>query len=197
MFFSTTVAFEIAAELLFFCVGVCWLRRHSNLRTSVKTLAKDPVHHVAAVATDAAEDTCREFSVLSLAAIAVSLLPLLVWATFLPVWGTSLGGSGGGDVRTALSVCSLVGLVSFAVAGARARLAPSGFERQMAMDLLVATGFVLYATQKIFEVYVLMSSVDRLCPGVLGKALVAFLSVEVVSVFLVVAALCSVVRDQP
>ena len=156
------------------------------------------MHHIAAVATDSSntEDSSRELSVLSLASIAVSLLPLLAWATFLPVWGPSLGDAGE-DTRMALSICALVGLAAFAIAGVRARIASLGFERQMAMDLLVAIGFVLYATQKVFEVFVLLSNADRLCPDLLGKALVALLSVEAVSVVLVVVALCSVVRDQP
>lgn len=197
VFFLTNVAFEIVAELLFVCIGYCWLRRHSNLRTSVKTLTKDPVHHIAAVATDSADDISWEFSALSLATIVLSLAPLLAWLTFFPVWGASFGDAGDSGIRLALSGCSFVGVGAFAASGARAGVASSGLDRQRAMDLLVSVGMVLYAMQKCFEVSVLVSNLDRLCPGAIGKALIAFLCFEVLSVAIVVAALISVARPMP
>eukprot|EP00752_Nemacystus_decipiens_P011561 g10266.t1 len=178
LLFLTNVAFEIGAELLFLCIGSCWLRRHSNLRTSVKTLTKDPVHHIAAVATDSADDISWELSALSLATIVLSLAPLLAWLTFLPVWGSPYGGADDRGVRVALSVMSLVGVGGFVVSIGRARVASSGLDKQRAMDVVVAVGMVLYAMQKSFEVFVLLSNVERLCPGVIGRALIAFLCFE-------------------
>lgn len=197
VFFLTNVVFEIGAELLFLFIGYCWLRRHSNLRTSVKTLTKDPVHHIAAVATDSAGDISWELSALSLATIVLSLAPLLGWLTFFPVWGPSFGDADNRGVRFALSVCSLVGVGAFAASSARAKLASSGLDRQKAMDALVAIGMAMYAMQQCFEVYVLLSNLERLCPGVIGKALIAFLCFEVLSVAIVVAALISVARPMP
>ena len=196
VFFLTNVAFEIGAELLFLCIGFCWLRRHSNLRTSVKTLTKDPVHHIAAVATGSGDDISLEFSALSLATIALSLLPLLAWLTFVPVWEPSFGGADQG-LRVSLSVCSLVGAASFVASGIRAAVTSSGLDRQRAMDALVAVGMVLYAMQKSFEVCVLVLNLERLCSDAIGKALIAFLCFEVLSVAIVVAALISVARPMP
>lgn len=197
VFFLTSVSFEIWAELIFLSIGFCWLRRHSNLRTSVKTLTKDPVHHIAAVATDSADDISWEFSALSLATIVLSLVPLLAWSTFFPLWGPSFADAGDQSARTALSACSIVGVGTFVTSGARARVASSGVDRQRAMDVLVAVGMVLYAGQKCFEVYFLLSNIERLCPHTIGKALIAFLCFEVVSVAIVVVALITVARPMP
>eukprot|EP00903_Cladosiphon_okamuranus_P015298 g14133.t1 len=197
VFFLTNVAFEIGAELLFLFIGFCWLRRHSNLRTSVKTLTKDPVHHIAAVATDSGDDIGWEFSALSLATIVLSLAPLFAWLTFLPVWGPWFDDAADRGVRVALSALSLAGVGVFAVSSARARVTSSGLEMQRAMDLLVGVGMVLYAMQKCFGVYLLLSDLNRLCPGVIGKALVAFLCFEVLSVAIVVMALIFVARPMP
>lgn len=197
MFFLTTVVFESGAELLFLSVGYCWLRRHSNLRTSVKTLSKDPVHHIAAVATDSADDISWELSALSHASIVLSLVPLLAWLTFFPVWGSSFSGVNDQDLREALSICSLVGVGAFVFSSARAVVSSLGVDRQSAMDVVVAIGMVLYAMQKCFVVYVLLSNLERLCPNVLGKALIAFLCLEVVSVAIGVVALISVACPLP
>ncbi|CBN80266.1 expressed unknown protein [Ectocarpus siliculosus] len=193
-YFLASVSFEVAGELLFLFAGICLLSRNSNRRTTARALTKDPVHHVAAVATDS-DYMSWEFAALSLASTVVSLLPLLAWATFLPVWGEPFAEDGGDEgLRVALSAFSLTGVVAMLASGERARRSSPGSKRQRAMDTLVVVGVVSYATQKAFEVCVLASAWERLCTGVLGKALVVLLTVEILSVAFAVVVIFSVVR---
>lgn len=193
-YFLASVSFEVAGELLFLMAGICLLSRTSNRRTTAKALTKDPVHHVAAVATDS-DYMSWEFAALSLASTVVSLLPLLAWATFFPVWGKSVAGDDDDeDLRVALSAFSLTGVVALLASAERARRSSPGSERQRAMDTVVVIGVVSYATQKAFEVCVLVSGWERLCLGVLGRALVVLLTVETLSVAFAVVVIFSVVR---
>ncbi|CAN0163821.1 unnamed protein product [Ectocarpus fasciculatus] len=191
-YFLASVSFEVVGELLFLFAGVCLLSRTSNRRTTAKALTKDPVHHVAAVATDS-DYMSWEFAALSLASTFVSLLPLLAWATFFPVWWDSFAGDDEG-LRVALSAFSLTGVVALLASAEMARRSSPGFERQRTMDTLVVVGVVSYATQKAFEVCVLATGWDRLCTGALCRALVVLLTVEILSVAFAVVVIFSVVR---
>lgn len=51
----------------------------------------------------------------------------------------------------------------------------------------------MYAFEKVFEVYVLMSDLERLCPGGLGKALLGFLMAEILSLAIIFACIVSIV----
>lgn len=81
----------------------------------VKALIRDPLHNVAkAMFDDAADketvdkdDVLDEYYGGSYIAITVSVLSLLVWATFWPVWGSLFDGDGDDGLRLALSICAL------------------------------------------------------------------------------------------
>lgn len=54
----------------------------------------------------------------------------------------------------------------------------------------------MYGMEKVFEVFILFSDIDRLCPSDLGKSLIAFQAVEILSVIIIVFVLVSVLWEK-
>lgn len=180
VFFLTSGSIEMLGEVLFLMVGLYIFLGEKDCNRA-KALLRDPVHNCARVAFDEAADTDTakgfedDYYRGSAFAIVISVLSLPVWATFWPVWGSLFDGDGDGGLRLALSICSL------ALCCTLLFLACKGKE-----DPAVYVVFVMYAMEKVFEVYILLSDLERLCPGDLGKALVAFELTEILSVAYIV-----------
>lgn len=125
------------------------------------------------------EEGADNYGYLSYLAIGISVLSLLVWATFWPVWGSSFEGDGDDGLRLALSTSSVVlfGVVILPIC------CRCSSDNTIGLALVVV--LFMYAMEKIFEVYILLSDLERLCPGDLGKALVGFQSTEILSVIVI------------
>lgn len=191
VFFIASGSCEMAGELLFL-FGGCWMLRKASsatLRTDyIKMLARDPIHNMAgySVKTNAREEfeQAKYFN-LSWIAVGVSVFSFFCWAIGYPLWCTSFDGDGDQDLRVALSVVSAVSLVCCALAYYTIIIRKAFGSRFLRTHVLLSTFPVLYAIEKVFEVYILLSDLDRLCPGDLGTSLVVLQMLEIASVLVI------------
>lgn len=178
VYFLVTGCTEMLGEAAFLLMVMKISFRDRTIKV-LKSLFRDPVHNLAKRAFDLtagkeAEEVAGDYVDGSILAVLVSVLSLFVWATFWPVWGVPpFEGDGDGGLRLALSSCSL-GICCIWLYFSCSEKTVTG-----TASCLV---FIMYATVKVFEVLILLSDLGRLCPGGLGKALVAFLLVEITSV---------------
>ena len=108
---------------------------------------------------------------------------MLPWAVFFPVWGPSFDGQQG--LRLALSVFSLVLLLSLCWLIVFRALCDSLFSGHdiNIEDIILSFLFCsIYAMEKAFEVYIILSDVDRLITRHLGWRLVGFQVIEIISI---------------
>lgn len=178
VFFLTSGCIEMLGEVLFLLMGIRILLLHKDCK-GVKALVQDPVHNVAKAFLDEVQgkNAEKQYGVYSAVSICVSVLPLPVWATFWPVWGSLFDGDGDEGLRLALSICSLGLICVFVFFGCK----------QDDMYAATVVVFVMYAMEKVFEEYILLSDLERLIPGDLGKALVGFQMTEILSVVFILA----------
>lgn len=182
VFFLTSGCIEMLGEVVFLLVGITIFFQDKDCK-GVRALVQDPVHNLAKAIFDEAakneSETNGEYVGWSLIAIFISVLSLPVWATFWPVWGGSFDGDGDDGLRLALSICSLALIYIWILISCK--------EREISLDQGLYVLFIMYAIEKVFEEYILLSDLERLCPGDLGKALVAFQLAEIMSVAFILA----------
>lgn len=186
IFFLASGCIEMLGEVIFLVAGIWECFRQRDCEGS-RALVKDPIHNIASGVLDGNVDN---YNVLSLFAIWVSVLSLPIWASFWPAWGRLFDGDGDEVLRFALSTCSLYLVGIMLIQGYRgydSSADRTSLFKTYATGKSGATVFVAYAMEKTFEVYILLSDLDRLCPGDLGKALVGFQLTEILSVALILA----------
>lgn len=182
VFFLASGCTEMLAEVVFLLMVVRITFRDRNFKV-VKSVVRDPIHNLAKRAFDLTagkelEEIAGDYVDGAILTLLVAALPLPVWATFWPVWGELFDGDGDDGLRLALSSCSL-GLYCVWIYFSCREKTLTG-----TASCLV---FVVYAMEKAFEVCVLLSDVERLCAGGLGKALLALLLVEISSLAFILA----------
>lgn len=183
VFFLTCGSFELFGELaaIFLSARYVWSAGYGgeDLVDTMGVILKDPIHNLAYPHRDAGVID-KSLLAASSVGVMVSNIPVLLWATFYPVWG---GFSGDVGARFLLSIISCFFVASQHVVRFGCK------SREQEVPFWVRTCFFCskYALCKGFEVFWLISKSDRLAPDELGKALITFQVVELLSVAIVIA----------
>lgn len=186
VFFLAYASLEVAAEVLFLILASatqcvedkccnCLIDGGEGLFQALRAYTRDPLHN--AVTRDSVYGM-DDFAAAAFSGVLLSLLSVVFWASFYPVWGFSPA-DGAEDLRMALSIAS-------AVCVALVLLMPIFCIRNDRLDRFVNnTIYFTYGVEKVFIVTFLLSDVDRLCSGSLGRTFVALLLLEFCSVFII------------
>ncbi|CAM9386703.1 unnamed protein product [Choristocarpus tenellus] len=178
-YFLTTGSLELAGEVFALALGLLIVKRHGqdlSLPKIAQLAARDPIHILAHPKGERGK-LAKHILRIGFLGVGVSVISLIPWALFLPVWGPFEGDD---TLRLALSTVSASSLLV-------CLFASCGMGSSVHRDnSLFVSAAVLYAVQKIFEVYLLISRMDRLAPSDLGKTLIVFQLTELLSVLVVV-----------
>ncbi|CAN0092693.1 unnamed protein product [Scytosiphon promiscuus] len=183
IFFLTGGSFELVGELVAVALGMryVWQANYGSedFVDNMGVVLKDPIHNLAYPHRDAGVIVTALLAASSVG-VMISNVPVLLWATFFPVWGDFSGDVG---VRLLLSIVSSLCMSSqFLLQVACKR---RGEEIPFWMRTCI---FCLkYSLGKGVEVYLLISKSNRLAPDELGKALITFQMIELLSVAVVIA----------
>ncbi|CAN0089861.1 unnamed protein product [Ascophyllum nodosum] len=192
VFFLLHSSMEVAAEALFLLMTLttlyaeerccnCMIDGGEDLMEGIKSWTRDALHN--AVSRDAVMGV-NDFSAPAFFALLLSLLSVVLWATFYPVWGFSSEGESE-DVRLALSIAS-------AACVAIVLLMPLFCIRNDRLDRYVNNSiYFAFGVEKVFVLYFLLADVERLCAGPLGRTFVALLLLEIFSICVILVRVCT------
>lgn len=187
VFFLTAGSLEMLGEVVFLISGLIIASKNSWSVEILKTLIQDPVHILASagggiLSGDGAETVDEDIFLCSDWAFVISLLSALPWAVFFPVWGPSFEEQG--RLRLALSISSLVLLLFPSLIICFGEMISLEIKKR-AMNIISSFCLcALYAMEKVFEVFIILSEADRLMADDLGWWLVGFQVIEIFSVAL-------------
>lgn len=202
-FFVLSGLFEAAGEILLL-LGIAWIVVYQESESSWRQLSQlvttDPLHNLFMPSRIAEETNELVHLALSASAVIVSTMPLVAWASFLPVWG--FHAQDDDSARLVISVVAFVVVASIAMffavnwvefmpeeRGSWSSLTSYVDDASTAVGLAflgIQAVVVLYAIQKLLGLVVLFSDAGKLCSGFFGKALVLLLLIELVSAIIYV-----------
>lgn len=190
VFFFTSASFEVAAEAIFLGWLVYKISRDLDVTfiSMFGVITKDPVANLGVSRVTTRTKRAGDEAYVCYPIVLFSIIPLLAWATFLPVWVSSFDGDEG--IRLALSIASIVGtltlLFSFYLVAMAVANPWSGGEPLFSYGIAMTIHLMI----KTFEVSILLSHWERLCSSDLGKSLIVLLAMEVPLVALFWGCVC-------
>lgn len=192
VFFFATTGFETGAEMFYILAGLAVPLRRERFR---RALATNPVHHFGrALLLGGDEERNTQYFRIANVAVFIALLSFLPWALIVPMFGGPSLKVESDNLTTALSAWSFVG-VALLVLSVVFNIQLYEFQPNHVMFHSIVS-MTMYVLMKCFELHVLLSDYERLCPGLLGKTLVLLQLSEIVSVGPMVVALILGLRRQ-
>jgi len=193
VFFFATTGFEMGAEIFYVLAALCIpLGREKRY---LRALATNPVHHFGrALLLGGDEERNTHYFSIANVAVFIALLSFLPWALIVPMFGGPSFEAESDNLTTALSTWSFVGIFLLVLA-VLFNIQLYEFQPNHVMFHSIIS-MTMYVLMKYFELHVLLSDYTRLCPGSLGKTLIALQLSEIVSVGPMVVALILGLRRQ-
>lgn len=193
VFFFATTGFEMGAEMFYILAALCIPLGLE--KRFLRALATNPIHHFGrALLLGGDEERDTQYFRIANVAVLIALLSFLPWALIIPMFGGTSLKVESDSLTTALSVSSFVGVVSLVLAVVF-NIQLYEFQPNHVMFHSIVS-MTMYVLMKYFEVHVLLSDHERLCPGILGKTLIVLQLSEIVSVGPMVVALFLGLRRQ-